>query len=330
MNPKRYALIGCGMMGKEHVNYINMLSGACVSYLYDLDKNNADELATIAKGAQVTESFEDIIARPDIDAIVIVSPNDCHADQLLQIAQTRTGQLMPVPILCEKPLFTNEDDLEKIKWVQDNYDAPVWVGMEYRYMPAAKFFIDNAESATGEVKTLTIVEHRGEFLEKFGEWNKHSVRTGGTAVEKCCHFFDLMRHIMGSDPVYVSAFGGQDCNFLGKSFNGVTSDIWDALHVNLLFADGRRAHLELCMYADGSRWNEQIWALGQKGKIECRIPGPHRFFEDQPPSEVEMNPNGAKNFIIEEFAVPADLAAAGDHHGSVMVQSWSSMKSFCN
>jgi myo-inositol 2-dehydrogenase / D-chiro-inositol 1-dehydrogenase len=56
---------------------------------------------------------------------------------------------------------------------------------------------------------LTIREHRFPFLEKVGDWNRFNRNTGGTLVEKCCHFFDLMRLILRDDPVRVMASGGQ-------------------------------------------------------------------------------------------------------------------------
>jgi hypothetical protein len=73
--------------------------------------------------------------------------------------------------------------------------APIWVAMEYRYMPPIARFRELAEGGTGRHRMLTIREHRFPFLEKVGDWNRFNRNTGGTLVEKCCHFFDLMRLI---------------------------------------------------------------------------------------------------------------------------------------
>jgi predicted dehydrogenase len=53
---------------------------------------------------------------------------------------------------------------------------------------------------------LTIREHRFPFLSKVGDWNRFNRNTGGTFVEKCCHFFDLMRLILKLGP---GAGGGE-------------------------------------------------------------------------------------------------------------------------
>ena len=63
-------------------------------------------------------------------------------------------------------------------------------------MPPVAALIDRAEDATGGIKMLTIREHRFPFLRKIGNWNRFNENSGGTFVEKCCHFFDLMRLIL--------------------------------------------------------------------------------------------------------------------------------------
>lgn len=47
------------------------------------------------------------------------------------------------------------------------------------------------------------------FRIEVDNWNRFTANTGGTLVEKCCHFFDLMRRITGCNPLRVFATGGQ-------------------------------------------------------------------------------------------------------------------------
>ena len=80
--------------------------------------------------------------------------------------------------------------------------------MEYRYMPPVNKFIKKIHNRTiGNLKMLTIREHRFPFLKKVKNWNRFAENTGGTFVEKCCHFFDLMRLIIKSEPISVYASG---------------------------------------------------------------------------------------------------------------------------
>ena len=69
-----------------------------------------------------------------------------------------------------------------------------------------------------QLQMLSIREHRFPFLPKVGDWNRFSANTGGTMVEKCCHFFDLMRLIVGSEAVRVYCSGAMDVNHLDEVY----------------------------------------------------------------------------------------------------------------
>lgn len=315
----RYGIVGCGMMGQEHLRNIALLPDTEVRAIFEPDAAMRAEAAKLAPVAEFTDSFAALINRQDLDCLVIVSPNYMHVAQLQAIAETR-----PLPILVEKPLFTSSDDAQAIMELEQNYPAPIWVAMEYRYMPPIAAFLERVEDATGGIKMLTIREHRFPFLEKVGDWNRFNRYTGGTFVEKCCHFFDLMRLTMQSEPVRIMASAGQDANHLDETYEGQTPDILDNGYVIVDFANGTRAMLELCMFAEGSRYQEEISAVGPKGKIEALVPGPGRFWPDhlgEPPVpqviESPRNPKGPK--VIDVPVDPA-LLAAGDHNGSTFYQ----------
>ena len=316
---KNYGIIGCGMMGHEHIANINLLDGARVHSVYDPVDELAKAAAAKAGHAIVQPTIEAMVSDPDLDAVVIVSPNFRHVENLIEIARSRT-----LPILCEKPLYSDVSQIKSLDKFSKSYDAPVWVAMEYRYMPPVAKLIEDCTKVTGGLKMLTIREHRFAFLPKIGDWNRFSANTGGTLVEKCCHFFDLMRVIVGAEPIRVSATAGQAVNHLDEIYNGKTSDIWDSGYVMFDFENGVRAMLELCMFADGSLWNEEISAVGPNGKIECRLPGPGRFWpggmDAVPHSQMTYAPRSPKNPITEEVVIDKALLLAGDHHGSTFYQ----------
>lgn len=58
------------------------------------------------------------------------------------------------------------------------------------------------------------------FFYKVNNWNRFNVNTGGTLVEKCCHFFDLMRLFAGANPVRVMASGAIDVNHKDEIYDG--------------------------------------------------------------------------------------------------------------
>ena len=315
----RYGLVGCGMMGIEHLRNIALLPDVEVSAICEPNQEQLQKGLQIAPGAQAHESIADMLQKQALDAIIIASPNHLHVGQLKEIAAQRT-----LPILCEKPLFTAPSEEAEIERFQRDYRAPIWVAMEYRYMPPIAALIDQAEAITGGIKMLSMQEHRFPFLNKVDNWNRFNAQTGGTLVEKCCHFFDLMRLILKSEPVRVSASATQFVNHLDETYDGKTPDIWDGGYAIFEFKSGARAMLELAMFVDGSKWNEEIHAIGPNGKIACRMPGPQRFWPEalgpSPQPELSVYPRTPKRPETRTITLDAELLEAGDHHGATFYQ----------
>ena len=319
MKTVRYGIIGCGMMGQEHLRNIALLPQAEVVAIFEPDAGMRARAAALVPGAVMVGSVAELLAVEAVRCLMIASPNFMHLAQLEEIAAIR-----PLPVLCEKPLFTDPADAPRLAALRAAYPAPIWVAMEYRYMPPVAHLIAQAGVATGGIKMLSIREHRFPFLEKVGDWNRFNRNSGGTLVEKCCHFFDLMRLVAGCNPVRVMASGGQAVNHVDEVYNGQRPDIWDNAYVIVDFESGMRAMLELCMFAEGSRYQEEISAVGPKGKIECLVPGPGRFWPTHlgpaPVPQVIVSPRDPAGPMVMEVPVDPDLLAAGDHNGSTFYQ----------
>ncbi len=324
MTKLRYGLIGAGMMGREHVRNIALVKGASVTAISDPDVGSRNESARAIQAAfgkppAIYRSHRDLLEKGEIDALVIASPNDTHKAVLKDIFEARPD----LPVLVEKPVCTSAKDVAWLREAGAKHGAPIWVAMEYRYMPPVQELMKEIEKGkVGALQMLAIREHRFPFLEKVGDWNRFSRRTGGTLVEKCCHFFDLMRLIMADEPIRVFASGAMDVNHRDESYGGETPDILDNAYVIVDFRSGRRAMLDLCMFAEGAYWQETIAATGDKGRAEIFIPGPARFWPggEERHSEIEVSPRkpkGPKRRVVE---VDSTILKAGDHHGSTYYQ----------
>lgn len=313
-----YGILGCGMMGQEHLRNIALLGGRVVA-IHEPDAGMRAAAAALVPGVRFHDSAAALVADPAVEALVIASPNHLHLPQLQAIRAQRA-----LPVLVEKPLFTDPAQAGAVAALAADWPAPLWVAMEYRYMPPVAALIAQAVAETGGIRMLTIREHRFPFLTKVGDWNRFNANTGGTLVEKCCHFFDLMRLILRDDPVRVMASGGMGVNHLDEVYGGRRSDIWDHAYVIVDFAGGARAMLELCMFAEGARFQEEIAAIGPRGKIECRVPGPGRFWPAHlgapPVAELEVSPRDPRGPRKVEIPVDPALLAAGDHNGSTYYQ----------
>ena len=312
------------MMGQEHLRNIALLPHTQVSVIFEPDAHMRSEARTHAPHAVFVDSLTDLLAYTPLSALVITSPNHVHAEQIRHITRSVT-----LPILLEKPAATCLADVASLKQIAASYPAPIWTAMEYRYMPVIAQLIEQAHAAsdTGGTTMLSIREHRYPFLNKVGDWNRFNANTGGTLVEKCCHFFDLMRLIIGADPIRLYASGGLSHNHADERYDGLQPDILDNAFVVLDFASGQRAMLELCMFAEGSRYQEAVTVIGPKGKLECLVPGPGRFWPtqlgDAPVAQLIVSPRDSlASGGPRALNIPVDpaLLAAGDHNGSTFYQ----------
>ncbi|MCZ6463050.1 MAG: Gfo/Idh/MocA family oxidoreductase [Proteobacteria bacterium] len=305
----RYGIIGTGMMGHEHIRNLALLPGAEVVAISDPESSSRWWARQLLEGVEIEEytDHRDLLRKAPVDAVVVASPNHTHRAVLEDIFASAGGK----HVLVEKPLCTTVEDARTVAERAERHAGVVWVGMEYRFMPPLARLLDEVRGGTiGKLRMLAIREHRYPFLPKVGDWNRFSRNTGGTFVEKCCHFFDLMRLISDSEPVRVYASAGQDVNHLDEKYDGETPDILDNGFVVVDFESGVRGLLDLCMFAEASRNEQEISATGDAGKVECFIPESKLVVGRRNPRSVEE----------QEVDVDARTLAAGVHHGSTFVE----------
>ena len=74
------------MMGQEHLRNIALLPGVEVASIFEPDAASHDASRRLAPQARMVTRIGDLLAEPSLDALVIVSPNHCHAEQIGMIA----------------------------------------------------------------------------------------------------------------------------------------------------------------------------------------------------------------------------------------------------
>lgn len=306
VSPLRYAVVGSGMMGHEHIRNLELVEGAEVVAVADPHSESRWWAQQVANRELLEfEDTKSLINGTAIDAVIVASPNHTHREVLEPLFET------DLPIFCEKPLCTTLDDARYVADKAANHRAVFWVGMEYRYMaPVERLVAEVHGGKIGTLRMLAIREHRFPFLPKVGDWNRFARNTGGTFVEKCCHFFDLMRLVVRDEPKLVYASAGQDVNHLDERYDGAVPDILDNGFVTVDFENGARALLDLCMFAEASRNEQEITATGDLGKIEASVPDGRITTGIRKPHKVES----------ETLTVPTEILAAGSHFGSTYVE----------
>ncbi|MEE2777388.1 MAG: Gfo/Idh/MocA family oxidoreductase [Acidobacteriota bacterium] len=321
----RYGIAGYGLMGAEHARNLTLLGehGLRVRVTAVADPRPESRLRArrhLGEEIALYEAAGELAAAGELDAVVIASPNHTHGAVLEKLWGHR------LHLLVEKPLCTTNEDCERVRERAQDHPGLVWVGMEYRYMaPVARLIEEVRGGSVGRPVMVAIREHRFPFLPKIGDWNRFNDNTGGTLVEKCCHFFDLMVQIVGKRPLRVFASGAQDVNHLDERYDGRVPDILDNAFVVVDFEDGVRGLLDLCMFAEASEHEQEIVVTGDRGKVECFLPQSlvrvgRRDLAAAEPSDSE--PRRMRSDLVEEVVIPveADLLSAGHHHGSTYWQ----------
>ncbi len=308
----RFGIIGSGMMGREHLHNIQVIDGASVVAIAEPDERSIDRARRAADGElAVFPDTASMLAGCELDAVVVASPNHTHYDVLEPVWDTA------VHVLVEKPLCTTTADSLAVRDRAATHDGIVWMGLEYRYMPAIAEMLRRVRNGdAGRPRMVAVREHRFPFLDKIGNWNRFSRNTGGTLVEKCCHFFDLMNLVLGERPVRVLASGAQDVNHLDERYDGEVPDILDNAFVIVDYPSGARAMLDLCMFAEGSRWEQEVVVTGDAGKVEAFVPN---FMEVARGRGMELVVGSrGPDWPVAVEAIGADprVRYAGGHHGA--------------
>jgi predicted dehydrogenase len=282
----KFNVIGCGLNGNEHI-YVTMLEGrAMIHGIFDENPgsimlaqktfagfNTGQDLATY-------DSLEAACNDPAADALIITTPNYTHLE-VLHVAMSSRKH-----IFLEKPMATTIEDAQAILQIAKDYPAILQIGLQYRYkaMYVEAIYEALERKSIGDIKMVNIIEHRLPFLDKVKQWNKFSKYSGGTLVEKCCHYFDLLNMFAQAKPISVFATGSMAVNFKEFEYNGEKSDIIDNAVVSVDYENGVRASFNLCMFAP--MFYEELTLCGDEGYLKAYekedflpVPRPKTYLE---------------------------------------------------
>ncbi len=262
-------VIGAGMIGQEHIAVTHLEGRGTVKGIYDPNPRSVEAAKLVHARYQpheelvVYDTLEAACNDPEVDALIISTPNYTHLDVVRVAAESGKH------ILLEKPIATTLHDAVEITRIAENYEAVFQLGLQYRYKAIAVESIYEVfkRDAIGNVMTVSMVEHRIPFLDKVDQWNKFAKYSGDTLVEKCCHYFDLLNLFAQSRPVTVYASGGMAVNFRDFEYNGAKSDILDNAFVVIEYENGVRAALNLVMFAP--MFYEELIVCGDAGRLRA-------------------------------------------------------------
>src|SRR5574343_298490 len=163
MEKIRFGLIGCGSMGREHIENIRALRSGTITALSDPHAPSiAAAQALLDTPAAVFADHRALLESGLCDAVIIASPNFTHAAILSDVLDTE------LHVLAEKPLVTSvADGWSLVQKSRLRKKGIAWVAQEYRYMPPVAEMIRLAhQGVAGTLHQVAIREHREPFYPK--------------------------------------------------------------------------------------------------------------------------------------------------------------------
>ena len=187
----RVGVIGAGAMGASHVATLAAgVPAAQVTRVFDMDTARAKDIAS-SVGGEIADSAEALIADPEIDAVVIASPDFTHAD--LALAGIAAGK----HVLCEKPLAVTADEARRVVDAEVALGRRlVQVGFNRRFDSGfldLKASID--DGSLGEVRVVHGI-HRNAS-------NSTSTDDAGLVTGSMIHEFDTLRWLLDGEIVGI-------------------------------------------------------------------------------------------------------------------------------
>ena len=208
------SVIGCGMRSRFVMSQFQqeLKEKLKIQAVYD---PNPESIALAAEcwkipGLKSEESMEKAIARPDVDVVMIFSPNAFHCQAIL--AALKAGK----KVFSEKPLATTLDDCRKIMAAEKDSGIPIMTGFVLRYSPIYRKIKELLDSGSfGRVINIAASENRGStggghsMCADYG-WRRFRDQAGPYLLEKCSHDLDLLNWFAGAVPVRTASFCGLD------------------------------------------------------------------------------------------------------------------------
>jgi myo-inositol 2-dehydrogenase/D-chiro-inositol 1-dehydrogenase len=257
----RFGLLGAGRIGKVHARAVGGNPDAKLVAVADALPKAAKEIAA-AYGAEV-RTIDDIARAKDIDAVVVCTPTDTHADLIEKFA--RAGKA----IFCEKPIDLSITRVRQCLEVVAATKATLMVGFNRRFDPHFMAVKDAVVAgAVGKVEQVQITS-RDPGPPPY----EYIARSGGIFRDMTIHDLDMARFLLGAEPVAVSA---QASSLVDREI-GRRGD-FDTVSVVLTTRAGQQ-----CVITNSRRatygYDQRIEVLGAKGMIAA---------ENQRPVSIEI------------------------------------------
>ncbi|HXW19571.1 MAG TPA: Gfo/Idh/MocA family oxidoreductase [Roseiarcus sp.] len=194
----RVGLIGCGVMGADHARILRSdTPGARLAGVYDADGARAGAIAGEAKGVRIFDAVRELIVDPEIEAVVIASPDQTHAE--LVIACIEAGK----PALCEKPLAATLAECRAVMSAEVKAGRRLaQVGFMRRFDPGYRAMKKAALAGEAGRPLFLHCVHRNAVAPDY-------ITSDLVIANSAVHEFDIARFLLGEEFAAVSVYSAR-------------------------------------------------------------------------------------------------------------------------
>ena len=238
----RFAVVGCGHIGRRHAEMICRDEGAELVALCDIRAK--EELGIEPYDVPFFQDMEDLF-REDlgIDVVNICTPNGLHAAMAIRAIERGCH------VVIEKPMALTVADAERVIYTSLKYRKQAFCVMQNRYSPPSvwiKEMVDSGRLGKIYMVQLNCYWNRDERYYKPGGWHGDAALDGGTLFTQFSHFIDIMYWLFG-DICDIEA------RFADFNHEGLT-DFEDSGFVNFRFVKGGMG----CLNYSTSVWDKNM------------------------------------------------------------------------
>ena len=189
----KFAVVGCGHIGKRHAEMIERNEKCELVALIDVKERK--NLGLERYSVPFFSSFDDYLnSGSEVDVISIATPNGFHAEHALKALEAKKH------VVVEKPMALRKQDAEKVIYKALNVHRHVFAVMQNRYSPPSvwiKEMIDSGKLGQVYMVQLNCYWNRDDRYYKPGSWHGKKSLDGGTLFTQFSHFIDIMYWLFG-------------------------------------------------------------------------------------------------------------------------------------
>lgn len=238
-------LIGAGSFAQSYLIPNILTYGASLDGVVDQKGINAKNIAEKFKFNFCSSNIEDLLSKSDINTIFIATPHTTHAELVIKVANAGKS------VFVEKPLATNETQLEEIIAALKKSDKQFMVGFNRRFALISET-IKKEFHNLNEPLVINMRINAG-FIPK-SHWTQQPGLGAGRIIGEVCHFLDLMQYFTDSEPIKVYA------DSIVSNNTKITTE--DNISIVVRFANGSIGNLTYLANGDKSMPKERIEVFG--------------------------------------------------------------------